>query len=126
MKLWSRKGEAPLGLGAAGYVAKLYSAHVVSSPQQEEGNTPMTSSTMTSSTVSGPAALKRAHDTSAHQTQPSSIASERAAITRRVATFRAHQAKLEQERTDYYNATQRKIATALSLPVVPVTSPRER
>lgn len=68
-----------------------------------------------------------AHETSPLQTRPSSLSAERAAITRRVATFRAYQAKLEQERTDYYNATQRKIANALSSPLAKNPSaPRPR
>jgi adenylate cyclase class IV len=41
------------------------------------------------------------------------LARERADIARRVANFRAHQARLEQERDDYYKAVRAKISKTL-------------
>ncbi len=46
----------------------------------------------------------------------SSLASERAEILRRVASFRAHQLKLGQEREKYYEGVQEKIRTSLGNP----------
>jgi hypothetical protein len=46
----------------------------------------------------------------------SSIASERAEILRRVASFRAHQLKLGLEREKYYEGVQEKIQTSLGNP----------
>jgi hypothetical protein len=39
--------------------------------------------------------------------------SERADIARRVASFKAHQAKLQQERDEYYKSVRARIGTAL-------------
>jgi chorismate mutase len=39
--------------------------------------------------------------------------SERADIARRVANFKAHQAKLQQEREEYYQSVRARIGTAL-------------
>ncbi|MGN6115386.1 MAG: hypothetical protein ACTHN2_07710 [Nitrobacter sp.] len=41
------------------------------------------------------------------------MGSERADIARRVANFRAHQAKLTQERDDYYKSVRAKISRTL-------------
>jgi len=48
------------------------------------------------------------------QTRPEDrLGAERADIARRVANFRAHQAKLEQERDDYYKSVRAKISRTL-------------
>jgi hypothetical protein len=39
--------------------------------------------------------------------------SERADITRRVANFKAHQARLQQERDEYYKSVRARIGSAL-------------
>lgn len=49
-------------------------------------------------------------------TSKPSLASERAEILRRVASFRAHQLKLGQEREKYYEGVQEKIRTSLGNP----------
>jgi hypothetical protein len=41
------------------------------------------------------------------------LRSERADIARRVANFRAHQAKLEREREEYYKSVRAKISRSL-------------
>lgn len=114
MKLWSRKNVPLL---QAHDTARFVSGRAPNDKQgddKEEGeHTPMTSPTASDAP---PPQGHHAHEAGSVQARPSSLSAERAAITRRVATFRAYQAKLEQERADYYNATQRKIATALSLP----------
>lgn len=58
------------------------------------------------------------------QTRPEDgLVAERADIARRVANFRAHQAKLEQERDDYYKSVRAKISRTLrpSRPTEPST-----
>jgi hypothetical protein len=51
------------------------------------------------------------------------LARERADIARRVANFRAHQAKLEQERDDYYRSVRAKISRTLGASASRTTEP---
>jgi hypothetical protein len=43
--------------------------------------------------------------------------SERADITRRVANFKAHQARLQRQREEYYTSVRARINRALDLPL---------